>query len=133
MVDWMKNEKNERGQVPFPEVTTVTACRSCGAAPLAPILSFGEMPLANALVLPSVLDRREPRYPLEVVWCPNCFLVQLSASVTPEILYRDYPYLSSFSDTFVAHARAIVERMIDERPWDGERLVVEIASNDGYL
>jgi 2-polyprenyl-3-methyl-5-hydroxy-6-metoxy-1,4-benzoquinol methylase len=126
-------ERERERHLLFPEITRVTACRSCRAAPLAPILSLGEMPLANALVLPGALDLPEPRYLLEVVWCPKCSLVQLSASVAPEVLYRDYVYLSSFSDTFVAHARAIVERMIAERPWDGERLAVEIASNDGYL
>jgi len=115
------------------EFTTVTACRSCGAAPLISILSLGETPLANALVAAAASTKPEPRYPLTVARCESCALVQLTVSVAPEILFRDYVYRSSFSDAFLAHAREIAERMIASRDWHGSRLVVEIASNDGYL
>jgi SAM-dependent methyltransferase len=116
------------------EFTTVTACRSCGAAPLISILSLGETPLANALVAAAAASTKpEPRYPLAVVRCGSCALVQLTVSVAPEILFRNYVYRSSFSDAFLAHAKEIAERTIVNRNWHGSRLVVEIASNDGYL
>lgn len=113
--------------------TTLTACRSCRSTSLRPVLSLGETPLANGLVDADDVNRPEPRYPLSVVRCEACTLVQLTVSVAPEILFRDYVYRSSFSDTFLAHARAVTERMIAGRDWRGSRLVVEIASNDGYL
>src|SRR5436190_6633835 len=115
------------------EITAIAACRACGSAPLMPVLSLGLSPLANALTPPDAIGRPEPRYPLDVVRCPSCSLVQLSISVAPELLFRDYLYLSSVSDVFLAHARAIVERIVRMRNWDSSSLVVEIASNDGYL
>jgi SAM-dependent methyltransferase len=115
------------------QFTTVTGCRACGAAPLEPILSLGLSPLANALIHPQACERPEPRYPLDVLRCPACSLVQLSISVAPELLFREYVYLSSVSDAFVAHARALAEHVIKRRMLGTTSLVVEIASNDGYL
>jgi SAM-dependent methyltransferase len=115
------------------QFTTVAGCRACGAAPLEPILSLGLSPLANALIHPQARERPEPRYPLDVLRCPACSLVQLSISVAPELLFREYVYLSSVSDAFVAHARAIAEHVINRRRLGTTSLVVEIASNDGYL
>jgi SAM-dependent methyltransferase len=119
--------------LPAAEFVTAAACRSCGAAPLAPILSLGRSPLANALLRPEQRTQSEPRYPLDVVRCPACSLVQLSVSVAPEILFRDYVYMSSVSEAFVAHAGAVVERVVKRRAWTAASLAVEIASNDGYL
>ena len=90
-------------------------------------------PLANALVQPQARAHPEPRYPLEVLRCPACSLVQLSISVAPEVLFRDYVYFSSVSDAFVSHARALVEGLVKARNLSGNSLAVEIASNDGYL
>jgi SAM-dependent methyltransferase len=119
---------------PKPEpFTTTTHCRACGAGSLTPILSLGSSPLANALRRPEQRAQPEPRYPLDLLRCPACSLVQLSISVAPELLFRDYVYLSSVSDAFVAHARAIVDRVVASRAWDAGSLAVEIASNDGYL
>jgi C-methyltransferase C-terminal domain/Putative zinc binding domain/Methyltransferase domain len=118
---------------PSAEVTTIAACRACGVEPLVPVLSLGLSPLANALVPPDAIERSEPRYPLDVVRCPACSLVQLSISIAPEMLFRDYVYLSSVSDGFVAHARALVERVVRMHDWGRAPLAVEIASNDGYL
>jgi SAM-dependent methyltransferase len=108
--------------------TIRTACRSCGGGDLAPILSLGQTPLANALVSdPAAPD---VRVPLDVVFCRGCTLVQITEDVSPELLFRDYVYFSSFSDTVLENARALAERFIrDRRP----SLVMEIASNDGYL
>ena len=110
-----------------------TVCRSCAARELSPVLSLGCMPLANALRTEAQLREPEPRFPLELVFCSACSLVQITETVPPEQLFGDYPYFSSFADTVVTHAEALVRREIRERPLDGSSLVAEIASNDGYL
>lgn len=79
------------------------------------------------------LEQPEEFWPLELVRCEQCSLVQITETVPPEKLFRDYAYLSSFSDTMVAHARTIAERLIDERKLGANSLVAEVASNDGYL
>ena len=114
--------------------TTTSCCRVCAAAPLKPILSLGQSPLANALVRrPDANEQPAQRYPLKLMRCSACSLVQLSISVAPELLFRDYVYLSSVSNAFVAHARGLVERVIEKRLWAENAFAVEIASNDGYL
>jgi SAM-dependent methyltransferase len=110
-----------------------SVCRSCGHAPLSPILSLGDTPLANALLTRSQLAAPEPRFPLDLAFCPNCTLVQITRSVPPEMMFREYMYFSSFSDTMLVHARTIAERMISERKLGADSLVIEVASNDGYL
>jgi SAM-dependent methyltransferase len=94
---------------------------------------LGKTPLANRLLTKEQLREPEPTYPLELVFCPNCALVQITETVPPEELFREYLYFSSFSDTVLENARRIAERMIAERGLDGNSLVVEVASNDGYL
>jgi SAM-dependent methyltransferase len=108
-------------------------CRSCGRAGLWPILSLGRTPLANSLLEAAQLDRPEPTFPLDLVFCPGCALVQLLESVPPERLFADYVYFSSFSDTMVGHARTLARRLIEERRLGPGSLVLEAASNDGYL
>ncbi len=110
-----------------------TACRSCGNKELAPILSLGNMPLANALLTTRQLNEPEKTYPLDLVFCPRCTLVQITETVPPEILFREYFYFSSVSDTILESARELAERMIEKRDLGPTSLVVEIASNDGYL
>ncbi len=114
-------------------MTRETTCRSCGRADLTVVLSLGQTPLANSLLSVDELDRPEPTYPLELAFCPGCTLVQITETVSPEQLFRDYMYFSSFSDTMLTHARALVRRLTEERGLDGDSLAVEIASNDGYL
>lgn len=111
--------------------TTRSACRSCGGGVLDPVLSLGETPLANALA--NAGDPPDARVPLDVVFCPACTLVQITEDVSPELLFRDYVYFSSFSDTAVENARDIAERLTAERKLGAGSLVMEIASNDGYL
>ena len=108
-------------------------CRSCGRRPLKTVLSLGEQPLANALLTEAELGRTEPRYPLRLALCEVCGLAQLTDSVSPELLFRHYPYFSSVSDAFVEHSRSIAGRLIVERALGPDSLVVELASNDGYL
>jgi SAM-dependent methyltransferase len=109
------------------------ACRSCGAGSLWPVIALGNHPLANALLAEEQLAEPEPRYPLDVVLCAECGLLQITVTVQPEILFRDYFYLSSYSDTFVEHARVMASHLIKERGLGPDSLVVELASNDGYL
>jgi SAM-dependent methyltransferase len=100
---------------------------------LAPVLSLGQTPLANALLTEGELALPEPRYPLEVVFCSACTLVQITETVPPELMFRDYVYFTSFSETALEHARSLAERVTASRGLDGSSRVVEIASNDGYL
>jgi SAM-dependent methyltransferase len=114
--------------IPF---TTRTSCRSCGGTALDGVLSLGETPLANALV--SDVSVPDERVPLDLVFCRDCTLVQITQDVAPEVLFRDYVYFSSVSDAAVANARGIAERLIAELKLGEESLVMELASNDGYL
>jgi SAM-dependent methyltransferase len=109
------------------------ACRSCGSVGLESILNLGKLPLANALPRPEELGTPDPAYPLEVAFCPACALVQITETLPPDALFRDSLYFSSFSDTLVNHAAALVGRTIARRNLDSDSLAVEIASNDGYL
>lgn len=109
------------------------ACRSCGSPDCVPILSFGRTPLANALLRSTEDSRIEETFLLELVWCRRCTLVQITETVPPEKLFADYVYFSSVSDSVLDHARRLVERLIKARSLDARHLVVEIASNDGYL
>jgi SAM-dependent methyltransferase len=109
------------------------SCRSCGSADLRVILSLGRTPLANALLTIEQLAEPEETYPLDLVFCHACTLVQITETVPPEKLFREYFYLSSFSDTMLRHAEEIARRLIESRSLSGESLVVEVASNDGYL
>lgn len=108
-------------------------CRSCGAAGLAPVLDLGRTPLANALLTEEQAGGREETYPLELVFCPSCTLVQITETVPPEVLFRDYLYFSSFSDTMLRHAEALVSEVLAERSLGPDSLAAEVASNDGYL
>ncbi len=112
---------------------TAATCRGCGNGRLSVVLDLGAMPLANALVGPDDLDRPEARYPLALAFCPGCSLVQITETVPPEALFRDYLYFSSVSDQMVEHSRVIVDRMIDRLGLGPDSLAVEVASNDGYL
>ncbi|HEV2802869.1 MAG TPA: class I SAM-dependent methyltransferase [Pyrinomonadaceae bacterium] len=109
------------------------ACRSCGAHELELILSLGRTPLANALLTAEQLREPEPTFPLDLVFCPACSLVQITETVPPEQLFREYFYLSSFSDTMLKHAEELTARLMNERRLSPASLAVEVASNDGYL
>lgn len=112
---------------------SLRACRSCGVTNLITILDLGHTPLANALLTADQLSAPEPTYPLELVFCAGCTLVQITETVPPEELFREYFYLSSFSDTMLRHSEAIATRIVRERGLSENSLVIEIASNDGYL
>ena len=114
-------------------MTTRTTCRGCGSTSLAAVLSLGETPLANGLLDANELALPEETFPLDVIFCRQCALVQITKDVPPAKLFSEYLYLSSYSDTMVAHARELARRLILEETLDAGSLVVEIASNDGYL
>jgi SAM-dependent methyltransferase len=113
--------------------SAIQQCRACGQRNLNLILSLGRTPLANALRTADQLSDMEEIYPLDLVWCPNCTLVQITETVPPEKLFGEYLYFSSFSDTAVQHAEEITGRLSQERHLNNNSLVIEIASNDGYL
>jgi SAM-dependent methyltransferase len=108
-------------------------CRACGGTALEPVLSLGTTPLANALLNAGQLDDPEPRFPLDVVFCAACTLVQITETVPPELLFSEYVYFSSFSETALEHARQLADRIVRDRSLDSTSSVFEIASNDGYL
>ena len=114
-------------------MATELGCRSCHHSPLQVVLSLGKMPLANALLTAEQLAESEPAFPLDLAWCPRCTLVQITETVPPETLFRDYVYFSSYSDTMVRHAGELATRLTRERRLGPASLVLEIASNDGYL
>jgi SAM-dependent methyltransferase len=109
-----------------------TACLSCGGTGVTEVVSLGDLPLANAC--PPLDDTRdEPRYPLTLGLCADCALVQLRHVVRREALFSDYLYFSSYSRSMLQHAQALAAALVAERRLGPDSLVVEIASNDGYL
>ena len=109
------------------------ACRGCGGDQLRIVLSLGKMPPSNAFLTEGELTEPEIRYPLDLAFCEACALAQLTVSVDPIGLFREYAYFSSYSETMLAHAKALVLRLIGQRQLGQDSLVMEIASNDGYL
>lgn len=117
-----------------PETRAAEAtCRSCGTHGLVAVLDLGPHPLANRLRTEAQLDEDEPRFPLDLVVCRSCSLVQITESVDPDQLFSDYPYFSSVIDSLIAHAKEIVTRLVVDNNLGPESLAMEIASNDGYL
>ena len=114
------------------EVHTVERCRTCGSSALDTFLSLGSMALANAFVDPRDADRPEPRFPLEVLRCTACLLVQLSVVVRPDLLFAHYRYASSASGPLLGHFDRLAAIVVDRFAAAG-RVVVEIGSNDGVL
>ncbi|MFL5500187.1 MAG: methyltransferase domain-containing protein [Gemmatimonadaceae bacterium] len=109
------------------------ACRFCGTAFRHTVVDLGMSPLCESFLRGDQLNQMEPFYPLHVWVCERCFLVQLEEYVTGEDIFTDYAYFSSFSDSWLDHARRYVDQMIGQLELTGKSRVVEIASNDGYL
>ena len=113
---------------------TISACRSCAAPDLRIFLDLGLAPPSDAILTPEQLDGPEPFFPLVVAVCKRCSLVQLLETVDPAILFCEaYPYYSSVSETLLAHSAQNARELIDRRELDADSLVVELASNDGYM
>lgn len=108
-------------------------CRSCEAPLQEKIVSLGTMPLANSLLSSEQLQEKEGVFPLDLYLCTACSLVQLKQNVSAKVLFKNYFYFSSYSDTMLASARDISQKMIQQKGLKEDALVVELASNDGYL
>ncbi len=115
------------------DIKIISLCRSCKGSNLIPYLDLGITPLANGLIKPSDVSKNEPKFPLIVCYCKDCSLSQLSVVVNPEILFRDYFYMSSISNTFKTHCNTISLDLIEEMKLNDDDLIVDIASNDGCL
>jgi SAM-dependent methyltransferase len=113
----------------------IAGCRSCAQTDLVSILDLGATPLADRLLTEQELATAEHiSVPLEAVFCPQCGLVQITETVDPEILFcRNYPYFSSVSASLMAHFRESAEHLLRARGLGPGSLVIEAASNDGYL
>ncbi len=110
------------------------ACRSCGAPLTLTLVDLGLSPLANSYVPLADGDKPEAKYPLHARVCEACWLVQVDDVVPADAIFHgDYAYFSSFSESWLAHCKAYAARMTDELKLNGQSLVLEIASNDGYL
>lgn len=108
-------------------------CRACDGEALECFLELGPQPLANAFPRSSDEFAREERYPLDVARCPECSLVQLLDVIDPEVLFRDYIYVTGTSETMLAHFDAYAEAVVRDAGLGADDLVVEVASNDGSL
>ena len=109
------------------------ACRYCGSPLEHTFVDLGMSPLSNAYLRSDQLNRKEPYYPLHARVCDRCFLVQLEPVESPEKIFGDYAYFSSYSESWLRHARTYAERMTEQFQLNTNSRVVEIASNDGYL
>ena len=113
---------------------TETCCRSCEGTSLERFLDLGYTPLTDRLLTTEGLSEPELVFPLEVAFCPDCSLVQILETVSPDVLFADaYPYYSSFSPALMEHSRKNVLARLEERNLGPDSLVIELASNDGYL
>jgi SAM-dependent methyltransferase len=117
-----------------PDWQPTSHCRACKHDALLPVFDFGDMPLADRLEDMPDSENPAPRAPLALLYCPTCTLVQLSVSVSPAFLFDDrYPYYSSVSPSLSAHFASSAERIIASHDVGPGSLVLEAASNDGYM
>ena len=116
------------------EVQTIVGCRSCGSTDLELVLDLGRQPLADGLEPTRSAALQAPRFPLRLALCAHCNLHQLLETPPPEVLFgADFPYFSSVSSQWVEHAAGLVDQTCHRRSLGPRNLVIEIASNDGYL
>lgn len=108
-------------------------CRFCGESLRQTVVDLGMSPLCESYVSAEGLNQMEPFYPLHVYVCHRCFLVQLEEFVSSEEIFTEYAYFSSFSDSWLEHAREYTEQIVERLDLDKSNHVIEIASNDGYL
>jgi len=114
-------------------MSTLHQCRLCGAELTRTFVDLGMSPLCESYVPADRLDEAEVFYPLHVRLCETCLLVQLPAYVSGEHIFSDYAYFSSYSDSWVAHAKRYADAMTERLDLTSGSLVTEVASNDGYL
>ena len=119
-------------------MTTVTSngsgiCRFCRTPLRHTFVDLGMSPLCESFLRAEQLNEMEPFYPLHVYVCEQCFLVQLEEYVSPEHIFTEYAYFSSYSESWLEHARKYTEQMVARFGLNSGSLVTELASNDGYL
>jgi hypothetical protein len=114
-------------------MSTQCVCRLCGVGLTETFGDLGMSPLCESYVSADALDQPEVFYPLNVRQCPSCLLVQLPAYVSGEEIFSDYAYFSSYSDSWVAHAKRFADSIVEHLALTEDSLVTEVASNDGYL
>lgn len=108
-------------------------CRLCDSDRMLSVLDLGASPPSQSFLTPDQLDLPEPTYPLHLRLCENCLLLQIPALITSEDTFTEYAYFSSYSDSWVQHAKRYVDQATDRLGLTRDSLVVEVASNDGYL
>jgi len=108
-------------------------CRFCGATLRHTFVDLGMSPLCESYLAAEQLNQMEPFYPLQVFVCQKCFLVQLQEYVSAESIFTEYAYFSSYSESWLAHAKSYTVQMIERFALGPRSQVVEVASNDGYL
>lgn len=113
--------------------STTNKCRFCGHGLTHTFVDLGMSPLCQTHISQDQLNDMEPFYPLHAFVCDNCFLVQLNEYVAPENIFTEYAYFSSYSDSWVIHAKTYTEMMVERFKLNQNDKVMEIASNDGYL
>lgn len=113
--------------------TPILNCRFCNEQSQDVVIDLGVQPVCNDMVERSNVNSMEPFYPLRVHFCPHCYLVQLDEYASADDIFSDYTYFSSFSDTWLAHAKKYVDWVVDFQGLNENSLAVELASNDGYL
>ena len=111
----------------------IRMCRLCGARLEATFVDLGKSPLCESFLNAGQLDEMEPFYPLHVRICGECLLAQLDAYVPATDIFTDYAYFSAYSESWVAHARRYTDMITERLRLTGSSLVLELASNDGYL
>jgi SAM-dependent methyltransferase len=109
------------------------SCRFCGARLELTVVDLGMSPLCESFLRPDQIRQMEPFFPLHVFACERCYLVQLESFVPPDEIFTEYAYFSAYSTAWVEHARQYVEMIVERLRLGPEALVVELASNDGYL
>ena len=110
-----------------------STCRFCATPLKHEFVDLGLSPISNAFIRPDQLDQKEAFYPLHAFVCSECFLVQLEEFESPDEIFSDYVYFSSYSDSWLAHANRFVADAAERFDLDSGSLVIEVASNDGYL
>lgn len=111
----------------------MTTCRLCGSAHLASVVDLGATPPCERFLTAEQLGEPEPTYPLHLRVCTECWLAQIPPLITPEETFTEYAYFSSYSASWVEHAKTFVDGAVERLGLDDSSFVVEVASNDGYL
>jgi SAM-dependent methyltransferase len=114
-------------------MTTGPRCRFCESLLRHTLVDLGMSPLCESYVSAGDLNRMEPFYPLRVYVCESCYLAQIEEYVSPEAIFTEYAYFSSYADSWLRHAKSYTEMMVERFGVGPDSLVVELASNDGYL